>query len=158
MSRKYKAFICIGMIAALFGFYGYKVGETRLSAIPDPAPAKKQLKTVRVEKQATNEDTVAAILIMPKSYLPALRRFAQSPMARNVKILRADLEIKDGIMTAVRQDKRVTQQALPKGRNGQPETAPPLAISHLAPNRENQIVSAGFLYLLAGISKHQFVR
>lgn len=101
---------------------------------------------------------VAAILIMPKSYLPDLKRFSQSPMASNVIILRADLEIKDGIMTAVRQDKRVKMQALQKEANGQPETASPLAVSHFQPNRETQILPAGFLYLLAGISKHRFVR
>ena len=158
MSRKYKIFICMGIMAALFGFYGYKIGETRLTAIPDPAPAKRQHKTVQVEKQAKNDDMVAAILIMPKSYLPALKRFSQSPMARNVKILRADLEIKDGIMTAVRQDKRVKQQELQKEAAGQPETASPLAVSHLQPDGEKHIVSAGFLYLMAGISKHRFVR
>ena len=158
MSRKYKVFICIGIMAALFGFYGFKIGETRQTWIPDPAPAKKQHKTVQVERQAKNNDMVAAILIMPKSYLPALKRFSQSPMARNVKILRADLEIKDGRMTAVRQDKRSKKQELQKVAAGQSENAPPLAVSNLQPNREKQIVSAGFLYLLAGISKHRFVR
>ena len=158
MSRKYKVFICIAITAALFGFYGYKIGETRLASIPDPTPAKKQPKTVRVETQTKNDDMVAAILIMPKSYLPALKRFSQSPMARNVKIMRADLEIKDGIMTAVRQDRRVKLKARQTETANQPVAAPALAVSHLEPNREKQIVSTGFLYLMAGISRHRFVR
>jgi hypothetical protein len=48
---------------------------------------------------------VAAIVIMPKSYLPALKRFSQSKMARNIKILRARIELQDGNMTAVHSKK-----------------------------------------------------
>ena len=158
MSRKYKVLIGIGILAVLCGFYGYKIGETRLISLPDPAPVKKQPKTVLLEKQSKHDDMVAAILIMPKSYLPALKRFSQSPMARNIKIMRADLEIKDGIMTAVRQDKRLKLQDRQTDSASQPEAAPLPTVSHIQPSTEKQVVSAGFLYVMAGISKHRFVR
>ena len=158
MSGKYKVLICIGILAVLFGFYGYKIGETRLASIPDPVPAKKQPKTVQVEKQAKSDDMVAAILIMPKSYLPALKRFSQSPMARNIKIMPAEVKIKDGKMTAVRKEEHVKPQKRQNKPANKPVAAPSLADSHLALDREKQIVSAGFLYLLSGISKSPFVR
>jgi hypothetical protein len=50
---------------------------------------------------AESENTVAAILIMPKSYLPSLEQFSNSVMAKNITILRAQLESKDGQITAV---------------------------------------------------------
>jgi len=149
MPIRYKVLICASVLAVFFGFYGFNDGETRLTSKPNPSPAKKGRHTVIAEKLVENEDMVAAIIIMPKSYLPALKRFSQSPMARNIKIMRARLEEKDGQLTAVRQDKRLKQ----KSRNNEPAIKPanttPRAISNLPPNREKQIVSAGILHLLA---------
>ena len=141
MSIKYKVFICFSVLAVLFGFYGFDDGETRLTSKPNPLSAKKDRKSVNVETQVKNEDMVAAIIIMPKSYLPALKRFSQSPMARNIKIMRAQLEEKNGQLTAIRHrnDKPAIKSA----------NTPPPAISSLPPDSEKQIVSAGILYLLA---------
>ena len=153
MPIKYKVLICFSVLAVFFGFYGFNNGETRLTLKPNPSPAKKERNAVMVEKQVKNEDMVAAIIIMPKSYLPALKRFSQSPMARNIKIMRAELEEKDGQLTAVRQDQRLKL----KSRNIEPALnpadTPPQAISSLPPDREKKIVSTGILYLLASIHR-----
>jgi hypothetical protein len=130
MSIKYKILICCGILAVFLGVYGFGNGEIRPTSKRNPSPAKKERQAVALEKQANNEEMVAAILIMPKSYLPALKRFSQSAMARNIEILRAELEVKDGQMT----------------------------ISKRPPKQETQMVSSGFLYLLAGFQKHRFVR
>ena len=149
MPIKYKVLISFIVLTVFFGCYGFNNGETRLASSPDPSAGKKEPNTVINEKQAGNEDMVAAIIIMPKSYLPALKRFSQSPMARNIKILEAQLEEKDGQLTAVRHNNTLTKIS----RNNEPanlsaDTAP-LAVSKLPPGREKQIVSAGMLYLLA---------
>ena len=157
MPIKYKVLICLVILAVFFGLYGFDSGETRLTSKPSPSPAKKERSAVIVEKQAANEDMVAAIIIMPKSYLPALKRFSQSPMARNIKIMRAQLEEKDGMLTAVRHNKHLKR----KSRVNEPATipagTPPGAISKLPPNREKQIVSAGILYLLASTHRSRMI-
>ena len=149
MPIKYKALIGVSVLAVFFGFTGFHDGETRLTLKPNPSPAKKGPQTITVETSVKNEDMAAAIIIMPKSYLPALKRFSQSPMARNLTIYRAQLEEKDGQLTAVRQDGRLKQ----KSRNFEPAIKPahnpPQAVSSLPPDREKQLVSAGMLYLLA---------
>jgi hypothetical protein len=159
MSIKYKILICCGILAVFLGVYGFGNGEIRPTSKRNPSPAKKERQAVALEKQANNEEMVAAILIMPKSYLPALKRFSQSAMARNIEILRAELEVKDGQMTAVRLDNRLKhrnrkiEQANNKSAHKLPE-----AISKRPPKQETQMVSSGFLYLLAGFQKHRFVR
>ena len=158
MSIKYKILICFSILAIFFGFYGFKEGETRLNSDRKTSPLKKERRTVALEKQVKNEDMVAAILIMPKSYLPALKQFSQSAMARNIKILRAQLEIKDGKMTATRQEKSLKQQSHEKKPTPQPaETIAPVISKH-SPDKKKQMISVGFLYLLASSSKHRFIR
>jgi hypothetical protein len=159
MSTKYKILISSGILAVFLGVYGFGNGDIRPTSKRTHSAVKKEHKTAALEKQANNEDMVAAILIMPKSYLPALKRFSQSAMARNIKILRAELELKNGQMIAVRQHNR------PKHRNPEIEQQTNLpahelaeAISKRSPNRETQMVSSGFLYLMAGFQRHRFVR
>jgi hypothetical protein len=159
MSTKYKILICSGIIAVFLGVYGFKNGEIQPTSKRTHSAVKKELKTTASGKKANNEDMVAAILIMPKSYLPALKRFSQSAMARNIKILRAELEIKDGQMTAVRQDRRLKHRNRKMEQaNNNPAHKLPEAISKRPPNQEDQMVSSGFLYLLAGFQKHRFIR
>jgi len=158
MSKIYKMLICFSVLAAFFGFYAYNYGETRLISKRSPSLVKKDRKTISIEKQAKNEDMVTAIIIMPKSYLPALKRFSQSAMARDIKILRAQLEVKDGKMMAVRQDNRVKQ----RDRKIEPTNNPAIKSSEQFPERppetEMQILSSVFLNLLASIQNNRFIR
>ena len=158
MSIKYKILICCGILAVFLGVYGFGDGEIRPTSKRNPSPAKKERQAVALEKQANNEDMVAAILIMPKSYLPALKRFSQSAMARNIEILRAELEVKDGQMTAVRQHNRLKHRNRKIEQANTPAHKSPGAISKRSPSQEMQTVSSGFLYLLAGFQKHRFIR
>jgi hypothetical protein len=158
MSLKYKILISFSILAVFFGFYGFKDGETRLTSKGPASTVKKERQTAAVEKPDENEEMVAAILIMPKSYLPALKRFSQSAMARDIKILKAELEIKDGKMTAVRQAKRVKQP----DRNIKPfdNPTPQTFVTRSAhpSDQQKQTVSSGILYLLAGLRNHRFIR
>ena len=158
MQKKYKILVVLSIAAAFLTWYGFDYGETQLITKSKQSPVKKKLKPIVAEKPADNDDMVAAILIMPKSYLPALKRFSQSAMGRNIKILRAQLEVIDGKMTAVRYDKRVKQQ----GRKIEPANNPANKttdlISKLPPDKENKILSTGFLYLLASIQNNRFSR
>ena len=158
MLKIYRILICFSILAAFFGFYAFNYGETRLTTERSPSPVKKDRKTVSIERQTKNEDMVTAIIIMPKSYLPALKRFSQSAMARDIKILQAQLEVKDGKMMAIRQDNRVKQ----RDRKTEPTNNPAHKTAGLSakhpPDAENQILSSGFLYLLASIQKNRIIR
>ena len=159
MSLKYKILISFSILTVFCGVYGFKYGETRLTSKSQAPTVKKERQTIAVGKQAKKEEMVTAILIMPKSYLPALKRFSQSAMARNIKILRAELEVKDGQMTAVRLDNRLKHRNRKMEQaNNTPAHKLPEAISKRPPKQETQMVSSGFLYLLAGFQKHRFVR
>ena len=158
MLKIYKILICFSVLAAFFGFYAFNYGETRLTSKGSPSPVKKERKTIGIEKQAKNEDMVTAILIMPKSYLPALKRFSQSAMARDIKILQAQLEVKDGKMMAVRLDNRVKQRDRRIEPINSPDTKSTEQFAESPPGTENQILSSGFLYLLASLQKNRFIR
>jgi hypothetical protein len=153
MPTKYKVLICISILTVFFGFYGFDDGET-LTLKPNPSPVEKGRNTAKIEQQVENGDMVAAIIIMPKSYLPALKRFSQSPMARNIKIMRAQLEEIDGKLTAVRQAKDLKQ----KIRSDEPPIEPADTDPYLLQDREKQLVSAGILYLLASTHPNRLTR
>ena len=160
MSLKNKLLIGCTILAVLFGVYGFT--NVNLMPMPTskykPSEIKKQRQKAALEARAQDDGMVAAILIMPKSYLPALKRFSQSAMARDIKILRAELEVKDGQMTAVRQ---LNGSKRPNPRIEKADETVgefPAAISESPPGQDKQMVSSGFLYLLAGFQKHRFIR
>ena len=160
MSLKYKVLICCTILAIFVGVYGFT--SVDLMPMPTskhkPSAIKLQRQKVSLETRVQEDGMVAAILIMPKSYLPALKRFSQSAMARNIKILRAELEVKDGQMTAVSQFKH-SKRPNPKIEQIDETVEKRLeSISKSPSNQERQMVSSGFLYLLAGFQKHRFVR
>ena len=158
MLKMYKILICFSVLAAFFGFYAFNYGETRLTSKDSPSPVKKERKTISIEKQAKNEDMVTAILIMPKSYLPALKRFSQSAMARDIEILLAQLEVKDGKMMAVRQDNRVKQRDRKIEPTNNFDIKSTEQFAERPPETEKQVLSSGFLYLLANLQKNRFIR
>ena len=160
MSLKYKLLICCTILAVLFGVYGFT--NVNLMPMPTskykPSEIKKQRQKVSLETRARDDGMVAAILIMPKSYLPALKRFSQSAMARDIKILRAELEVKDGQMTAVRQLKSSKRPNPKIEQADEPVEKLPEAISENSSSQAKQMVSSGFLYLLAVFQNHRFIR
>ena len=157
MSTKYKILICSGILAIFLGVYGFTGGDS----LPIPkskfSKVKKQPQTVTLETRANDEGMVAAILIMPKSYLPTLKRFSQSALARDIKILRAELEVKDGQMMAVRQLNRQKRSEQENDRGNNSANNLPEVTSKRTSNREMKVVSSGFLYLMAGLQKQPFI-
>jgi hypothetical protein len=148
------------IVAIFVGVYGFT--NVNLMPLPTskhkPSAVKNQRQKVSLETRAQDDGMVAAIVIMPKSYLPALKRFSQSAMARDIKILRAELEVKDGQMTAVRQLKHSKRPNPKIEQIDKPVEKLPEAISESPLGQERQMVSSGFLYLLAGFQKHRFIR
>lgn len=160
MSLKYKMLICCTIVTIFFGVYGFT--NVNLLQMPTskhkPSAIKKQHQKVSLESRAQDDGMVAAILIMPKSYLPALKRFSQSAMARDIKILRAELEVKDGQMTAVRQLNHPERSNPKIEKAGELEGKLPEGLLQSPPGREKQMVSSGVLTLLTGLQKHRFIR
>ena len=89
MPKKYLVFACLSIVAIFLFVYGFNYGNTNQIAKVKQSPESKMRKKEKLVQLAKDDDMVAAIVIMPKSYLPALKRFSQSKMARNIKILGA---------------------------------------------------------------------
>ena len=160
MSLKFKILISCTIVAIFLGVYGFtSVNLLPMPALKEkPSAVKKQRQKMPLETKARDDGMVAAILIMPKSYLPALKRFSQSAMARDMKILRAELEVKDGQMTAVRRLNRAKRPNPGIEHHDESTGNLPEAIPDGPAVRDKQLVSHGFLYLLASIQKHRFIR
>jgi len=90
-------------------------------------------------------DLAYAIVVMPKSYLPALKRFSRSIMARDLKILPAKIEWKEGQLMAM------PKQAVSKAEDSQ--TPPAENVSSGSGNAgrteaKSVLKNAAFLLLL----------
>jgi hypothetical protein len=157
MPKKYMFISFFAIIAACLALYGFNYGESQMITKSKHLSVKKETKSTVSQKLATNDDMVAAILIMPKSYLPALKRFSQSRMARDIKILRAQIDLKDGQMTAVQYKKPAKRKDHEMKPANTPTPESSQTIAKLPPKKEKQILSTGFLYLLAGIQRSRMV-
>jgi hypothetical protein len=157
MLKKYKILLCLSIPAVFLIFYSFNDGETKLTLKMKHSHVPKAKKSKVPVNLADNDNMVAAILIMPKSYLPALEQFSNSVIAKNITILRAQLEYKDGQMTAVykKSEKR-------RGRKITPANNAPGKIDDTilekTPEREKQILALGFMYFLATIQRRTLLR
>jgi len=157
MQKKYKILLCLSIPAVFLIFYSFNDGETKLTSKMKHYHVSKAKKSKVPVNLADNDNMVAAILIMPKSYLPALEQFSNSVMGKNITILRAQLESKDGQMTAVykknekRHDRKITPANSAPGRIDD-------TILEKAPQREKQILALGFMYFLATIQRKTLLR
>ena len=100
---------------------------------------------------------VAAIIIMPKSYLPALKRFSQSKMARDIKILRARIEFQDGNMTAVHKTNKNHQQSHKAAATVDVADKTNTAAKERPLELEQPALTIGFMYLLASVQKSRLL-
>ncbi len=97
-------------------------------------------------------DLAYAIVVMPKSYLPALKRFARSPMARDLKILPARIEWIGG------QLKAFPKQPVSRTENPQTFTTESVspASSGAGPDPAGKALkNAAFLLMLQGVARGQ---
>ena len=159
MPPKYKILLCLSILVVFLILYRFNGEEKKLTSKMKYSHVSKAKKSKIPANFADNNNMVAAILVMPKYYLPALAQFSNSAMAKNITILRAELESKDGQMTAVykkdgkRGGRKITQAnktpSKTKGRE------PTLAKT---PKREKQVLAAGFIYFLANLHKSAIFR
>ena len=98
MQRKYKTIIAFGLMAVITYTVGFQLGQKKelLTGYAKAHTSPRIDRKIAVERH--NPDQVAAILLMPRSYLPLLESFKQRKIARSIKILPADISWKDGQM------------------------------------------------------------
>ena len=153
MPKKFTIIACLGIGAIFLFLYGFNYKDTNKVIKTKHPSASKMRKQAKLAQLTKNDDMVAAILIMPKSYLPALKRFSQSKMAKNIKILRAQLELQEDKMTAVHHHGIKKQRAS--------KISPAINTSEKLKDigteqpmqGEKPILATGFLYMLASAHK-----
>jgi hypothetical protein len=153
MPKKYTIIACLSIAAIFLFLYGFNYGDTNQIAQIKHSSDSKMRKKEKLVQLAKNDDMVAAIIIMPKSYLPAMKRFSQSKMAKNIKILQAQIVMQGDKMTAVHQNSSKKQR---------PSENPPVINTSkefkdigadASMRSEKPILATGFLYLLASMQK-----
>jgi hypothetical protein len=153
LKKKYSVVVAMGIAAIFLFLVFFEAGQSKPIVNLTHKTASKAPKTKSVQQLADRDDMVAAIIIMPKSYLPALKRFSQSKMAKNIKILRARIEVQDGNMTAVYRTKKDRQQihetAASDGIGDNMNTT----ANERSLEMEQPALATGFLYLLASVQK-----
>jgi len=153
MPKKYTVIACSSIAVIFLFLYGFNYGDTNQIAKIKHSPDSKIRKQEKLAQLTKNDDMVAAIIIMPRSYLPALKRFSQSKMAKNIKILGAQIEMQGDKMTAVHQNnyKKQSPAENPTVNNTSKEFKDIVADESM--QSETPMLAAGFLYLLASAHK-----
>jgi len=153
MPKIYTVIACLSIAVIFLFLYGFNYGDTNQIARIKHSSDSKIRKQEKLAQLAKNDDMVAAIIIMPKSYLPALKHFSQSKMARNIKILGAQIEMQGDKMTAVHQNNYKKQR--PSENPSEAVTIEEfkgIMAGEPMPG-ETPMLAAGFLYLLASAQK-----
>ena len=153
MPKKYAVIASLSIAVIFLFLYGFNYGDTNQIARIKHSSDSKMRKNEKLAQLTKNDDMVAAIIIMPKSYLPALKRFSQSKMAKNIKILRAQVEMQGDKITAVHQNnfKKQRPSENPPVINTSEEFKDIRADEPM--QSEKPILATGFLYLLASAQK-----
>ena len=159
MPKKYKLLLCLSIAAILLILYSTNTRPTLLSSKINPLPVKKMKarKSADLANLANNEEMVATILVMPKSYLPALMQFSKSKMAKEMTFLEAQIEIKDGQVTAIHSKKK-KQPGRKTLTAANPSNKPDKTKLEQTPDIKKQVLSAGLLIFLASIHKGRLFR
>ena len=157
MSKKYSVIVCVCIVAIFLFVVNFNAAETKTIVKMKNPTAAKSSKIKTVQQLAETDDMVAAIIIMPKSYLPALKRFSQSKMARDIKILRAQIELLDGNMTAVHRTKNNPQQSQKAAATVNIADKTNTTAKERPLELEQPAVTVGFMYLLASVQKSRLL-
>ena len=158
MFIKYALIFCLIVVAVLLVFYTYNEKETILAAKNTSAPAPAKHPNIRSVGQRANDDITAAILILPKSFLPALRRFSQSRMAQGIKVLPAQIQLEEGKMIAVTENLNGNQREglTAASDNSTKKINESGAVS--TPGKMEGIAAISLIYLLANVHKSKLYR
>ncbi|MGD9054460.1 MAG: hypothetical protein PVG17_21555 [Desulfobacterales bacterium] len=155
MQQKYLPFIGFGLILALTFGVGFKLGQHREVLTVYARSNSAQQVNQKLSLSATRSNQAAAIVLMPKSYLPLLEKFKHRKIAREIKILPARIGWDDDQMIAI------PQKAILKD-TGAPD-ASIVNISHRSqiktqkenPARSKMAQGAAFLFLLKSTAQNK---
>jgi hypothetical protein len=98
------------------------------------------------------ENAYAAIVLIPKAYVPVLERFKHSKMGKMIKIMPAKLEWRDGTMTAVLKDNKVKRSSRKSEKKHILLTKTQTSYKKRPHEKRNKILSAGLLCYLTEIA------
>lgn len=156
MKKRYV--VLIGLSFFLIGAFlpRFKPAESQGRILPAKSASAGHRDAVRLPPTLKHDEFYSAILLIPKSYLPLLEAFKSRKIAKNIKILPADVEWVDGKIMAIsgqiinkeshRQSEPV--RIAPEVENNMAET--------LTPREDESFKSFFALLLLQGSVKSMF--
>ena len=155
MLKKYILIAGLSFAAAFLVQHIFDEGRTRPVEKKTHSPISNSHQRSESTELAVDDDAVAAILIMPKSYLPVLKRFSQSKMAEHIKILRARILSEGGGITAIYEtNTEEKRDRVIMSDNNMPNNMKDAKLAR-RPAKEKQIIAAGILYLIANAYKNK---
>ena len=158
MFIKYASIFCLFVVAVLLVLYIFNEKDTILAAKNTSPPALAKSPNIRSVGLRTNDDITAAILILPKSFLPTLKRFSQSRMAKGIKVLPAQIQLEDGTMIAVTKDRNGNQREGLTAASDNSTKKINESGAVIMPGKKDGIAAICFLYLLANVHKSRLYR
>ena len=158
MFIKYALISCLCIAAVLLLFHNFNEKETILAAKNTHRSASAKRPNIGPVGLRADDDIAAAILILPKSFLPVLKRFSQSTMARNIKILPAQIQIEEGKMMVVPKNQNGNQhkRLIAAGDDFSRNTTK--SASAITPGKKEGIATFSLFYLLANAHKNRLYR
>ena len=143
----------LSLVCVFVFLFVFDEGETRpIVTFHHPSTAKKTHLDTKSSGPMVPENAYAAIVLIPKAYVPVLERFKHSKMGKMIKIMPAKLEWRDGTMTAVLRDNKVKRSSR---KNEQKQTLPSktqTSYKKRADEKRNKVLSAGLLCYLTEIA------
>ena len=100
MQPKYTIMICFGLIGLLTFGVGFKLGQSHETLKAYTAADDRQQVNQKYITPSAQPNRVAAILLMPKSYLPLLEKFKHRKIARAIEIVPAQIDTDSGRLVA----------------------------------------------------------
>ena len=155
MQIKHTTLIGFGLIVALTFGVGFKLGQNSEALTVYAQSNSRQQVDQKLSVSVKKSNQVAAILLMPRSYVPLLEKFKHRKIARAIKILPAHIGWDDDQMIAIPQKAILKNTAAPD--------SPIVNISHrrqMKTQKENPAQSkmtrgAAFLFLLKSTAQNK---
>ena len=98
----------------------------------------------------SSDDVAYAIVVMPKSYLPALKRFSRSKMARDLKIYPARMGWNDGQLVVIPKQAVLKKPTEPRSLAEKADTGPEAGGTIAPPESKIVLRNVALLLLLQG--------
>ena len=155
MSTRYKLLLVLTIIIALTFGVGFKLGQYQ-AALAVYSQSNTPQQSAKTVLPANPSNQVAAILLIPKPYVPLFEKFKHRKIARAIDILPARIGWDDGQMVAI------PQKAV--YRDAGTSATPVINLSHRSekmtpksiPDKSKIAQGAVFLFLLKGAANNKF--